>query len=147
VPGPDWNFEVFSGAGCTGIPVEAGETDDDGRVIFTVPAGEYSMSELMRPGWERVSAQACQAGAVGANQEIRRTFVNRRIPNGDVNGDGTTNSLDCVLVLQIVAALLDADDVEESARADVNEDDTIDTRDAALILQLDAGFIDELPLP
>jgi Tol biopolymer transport system component len=62
---------------------------------------------------------------------------------GDVNKDGTTNSLDALLVLQSVAGLLPS--LPNDERADANNDGEITAIDAALILQYGAGLVACLP--
>ena len=61
---------------------------------------------------------------------------------GDVNDDGTVNSVDALLVLQFGASLLDS--LANEAVADVNADGAITSVDAALILQHTAGMLPEL---
>lgn len=63
---------------------------------------------------------------------------------GDVNGDGTIDTADAVLVLQYAAELIDGTALNTAA-ADVNGDGTIDTADAVLILQYAAELIKEFP--
>lgn len=60
---------------------------------------------------------------------------------GDVDGDGWTDSLDAMLILQYDAALIDDGDLDVAA-GDVNGDGWTDSLDAMLILQLDAGIIE-----
>ena len=59
---------------------------------------------------------------------------------GDVNGNGSIDSIDAALVLQFVADFIDS-----VSNADVNEDSEIDSIDAALILQFGAALITRLP--
>ena len=61
-------------------------------------------------------------------------------PSGDVDCDGTVNSIDAALVLQFDRGFIDSLPCPENA--DVDEDDTLTSIDAALILQLDAGLMD-----
>jgi Tol biopolymer transport system component len=62
---------------------------------------------------------------------------------GDVGCDGTTNSIDAALILQLGAGLIGSLPCEENG--DVNDDGVITAIDAALVLQYDAGLIDSLP--
>jgi hypothetical protein len=66
-------------------------------------------------------------------------------PVGDVNDDGRVNSLDALLILQIVAALIDETDVPNAASGDANLDGDLTSIDAVLVLQVDAGLLDGLP--
>ena len=59
-------------------------------------------------------------------------------PTGDTNCDGTVNSIDAVLVLQLDADLIQSLPCEGTG--DVNGDGESDARDAAIILQIEAGL-------
>jgi hypothetical protein len=63
---------------------------------------------------------------------------------GDVNDDGSVNSIDATLVLQLKAALIDS--LVNEPSADVNNDGEITSVDAALILQAEAGLIPQSAL-
>ena len=64
---------------------------------------------------------------------------------GDVNCDGTVNSIDAALVLQFSAGLLGVLPCPENG--DVNGDGNINALDAALILQFAAGLLGTLGTP
>lgn len=66
------------------------------------------------------------------------------VAKGDVNADGTVDSLDAAVILQADAELITLDDAQVAV-ADVNNDGAVDTLDASVILQLDAGLIEALP--
>ena len=61
---------------------------------------------------------------------------------GDTNCDGFVNAIDAVLVLQFVAAMINALPCPDGG--DANGDGVIDALDAALILQFSVGLIDSL---
>ena len=63
------------------------------------------------------------------------------VPIGDANGDGVTNSIDAILVLQLSAGILERlDRAPKEGIADVNHDGVVNVIDAQLILQYDAGL-------
>lgn len=62
---------------------------------------------------------------------------------GDVNCDGSANSIDASLILQLSAGLTAS--VLCDGAADPNNDGETDALDSALILQFSAGLIDEVP--
>jgi len=66
-------------------------------------------------------------------------------PNGDANCDRTTNSLDALVILQYVAALIP--DVPCPFQAYVDREPGLGASDALAILQAEAGLIPGLPLP
>lgn len=80
-----------------------------------------------------VSAQPAPPGIAGTPQEP--TFF-----LGDVNCNGSVNSIDAALVLQLEAGLIDS--LPCSANADMNNDGTINSLDAQLILQYSAGLVE-----
>lgn len=61
---------------------------------------------------------------------------------GDVNGDGSVNSVDALSILQYEAGLILT--LREPDRADVNGDGAINSVDATLILQREAGLLARL---
>lgn len=62
---------------------------------------------------------------------------------GDVNCNGSIDSIDAALVLQLVAGLIGTLPCQENA--DANADGTTNSIDAALILQYSAGLLQTLP--
>ena len=62
---------------------------------------------------------------------------------GDASNNGTVDSIDALLVLQFVAALLP--DLPSEMNADANQNGTVNAIDATLILQFIAGLIGMLP--
>lgn len=64
------------------------------------------------------------------------------LPKGDVSGDGTTNSVDALTILQYLAG---NNPPMNGLDPDVNKDGTVNAVDALMILQYLAGNITELP--
>jgi len=63
---------------------------------------------------------------------------------GDVNGDGTVNTVDARLILQFIVGKNPLPDSDAFVRADVNGDGIVNTIDARLILQYIVGKADAL---
>jgi len=73
------------------------------------------------------------------------TYVNGALPTlGDVNLDGSVDTIDVRLVLQAVVDKIKLTD-DQSVFADVNRDGSVDTIDARLILQKIVGKITDFP--
>lgn len=68
--------------------------------------------------------------------------VNSTSKKGDVNKDGSINSLDALLVLQHSVGIITLDS-EKQALADVNKDKNINSLDALKILQYSVGIINK----
>ena len=64
--------------------------------------------------------------------------------SGDVNCNGSVNSIDAALVLQFIAGLVPS--LNCQADADVNENGDVNSIDAAILLQFIAGLIPGLPV-
>lgn len=64
---------------------------------------------------------------------------------GDVNRDGSVDTLDASLILQYSVGLIELDD-EQLILADVSGDNSTDTLDASLILQYSVGLISQFPI-
>ncbi len=79
---------------------------------------------------------------IGAIGSLR--WVSAAQSLGDANCDGTVNSIDATLILQLNAGLLQS--VPCEGKADTNADGRVDSLDAALILQFTAGLLDGLGL-
>ncbi len=62
------------------------------------------------------------------------------VASGDVNGDGTSNSIDAALVLKYDALIIDGSELNVN-EGDVSGDGITNSIDAALILKYDAGLI------
>ena len=120
----------------------AAETSDEFGSVLTV--GDFNgdcIDDLVVASYLEDLAGESDAGMVfpligrpgGLLAEPRRRVL------GDVNCDGSVNSIDASLVLQQSAGLLAT--VSCPGEADVNGDGVIDSLDAALLLQHDAGLL------
>ena len=74
-------------------------------------------------------------------ESTARVVTVKTLP-GDVDCNAAVNSIDALLVLQLVAALLAELSCEDVA--DVNEDGSVNALDATMILQYAAGLLDSL---
>ncbi len=64
---------------------------------------------------------------------------------GDVNGDGSINSSDALLILQASTGIVTFTSSQKT-RADVNNDDNVNSSDALLVLGRAVGLIDIFPV-
>ena len=140
-----WEMRIFDGDACLGSPIASADTGMIfGAVTFSLPAGDYSVAKVQRPGWERIGPFCQDFTVVPGGEQPPVIFRNRVVHNGDVNEDGVTNSLDTLLVLQFIAGLLP--ELPNGERADVNGDGMVNAVDTALMLQFEAGLIPSLPV-
>ena len=83
------------------------------------------------------------AGAVLAYEEPQGPDEPGDVTLGDVDGNGTVNAADAVMVLRSDAGLTTLT-AEQTAAADINGDGTVNASDAVQILRFDAGLIQVL---
>lgn len=108
----------------------------NGRYVFEVRGGQVVPVDTPTPTATRTATPA----ATPTRTPTSPPAVNF----GDVNCNGSVNSIDAALVLQYGAGLTNS--LACLAAADVNENGNVDAIDAAIILQFDAGFIGTLPV-
>ena len=107
---------------------------DTSAVFADLPDGHYTF---------HVRAKDSN-GVVSVYQDNRTLLmVNRAPTTGDVNCDGSVDSVDGLLVLQSDAGLIDS--VPCPQYGDVNGDGVINAVDASLILQYGAGLLQSFP--
>ncbi|MCH8994234.1 MAG: hypothetical protein IH959_04615 [Chloroflexi bacterium] len=141
----DFQMNLYSGTGC--VPanlITFGATDAEG--VFSIPdqpEGTYSASRKGRPGWNDGDG-SCFDDFSHFAPGTNINFIVESDRNGDVNGDGSTNSVDAAIVLQFDAGFIDSLP-NGNANGDVNGDGVANSIDAALILQFNAGLLDSLP--
>lgn len=64
---------------------------------------------------------------------------------GDVDGNGSVNSSDALLILQASTGLLNLTSAQKN-RADVTNDDKVNSSDALMVLSRAVGIIDIFPV-
>ena len=77
-----------------------------------------------------------------------RIFITDEVPNlewGDINGDGSVDSADALLMMRFVLDLVPEESIFAGV-ANVNGDETYDMADALLILRKAMGVIDSFPV-
>ena len=131
------NKDKFTGQKVTQW-TSAGSTNADGKI--TLPSD-------LEPGTYYVSCEGMDADfqRAPAAYVLKVTKSLGNIKPGDVNDDGTVNSLDAVLVLRKVANTLGSVDFVEAA-AEVSGDNSVTSLDAVLILRKTANLIDKFPV-
>jgi predicted phage tail protein len=93
--------------------------------------------------WYRVAAVNSEGASGYSNVDSGTATALPTPPPGDIDCDGSVDSIDAALVLQVDAGLLSSAQCMEFA--DVNDDGVVNAVDAALLLQFDAGLIPSLP--
>lgn len=130
-----------------------GVLGEDDTLYVSLAAGSPSLAaagagpgDLLARGPLRVVARAAALG-LAPNDDIDAVACAAVLEGatGDVNCDGSINSVDAALVLQYNSGLIDALPCLGGADADGNGG--VDSVDAALILQFHAGLIARLPPP
>ena len=110
------------------------------KVKETVATGAYTIDilydpdEILNASQEKVSFTV-ECGTVHVN--AKDTLL------GDVNGDGTIDAADAVMIQRYDSGLTTLTD-EQLAAADVNADGLVDAADAVKIQRYDAGLIENL---
>ena len=131
--------------GAGGFSLEIPCETTGAALTATATDGAGNTSEFSANLDDLSSSLSCEAPTeTPAPPTATATPTEEPLPDGDVNKDGTTNSVDALLLLQAGADLLPG--VPNPENADVNQDSVIDSVDAALILQFEAGFLDSLPV-
>lgn len=127
----------------------------DGSDVALQPGEEFRDSQPGPPAAYEVTVTGTAEGLASYRLEVCRAISDACVfseditptptpRNGDVNMDGVTNSLDVLLVLQLIAGLISP--TPNFDRADVNMDGEVNAVDTALMLQFDAGLLDSLPV-
>ncbi|MCH8995422.1 MAG: hypothetical protein IH959_10755 [Chloroflexi bacterium] len=125
-------------------------------LYFSLASGSPTLSQIgagpgdiLAPGDLPIIVQSAPSLGLLVTDDVNalkcQALLGPTEPNGDVNCDQATNSIDAALVLQFDAGLIDW--LSCGQNADVNGDGVANSMDADLILQFDAGLIHRLPLP
>ena len=115
--------------------------------VTLAPGDELRASHFDHPAAYEITVRAASDSLAGYRLQVCRSinspcvFSEDATPDlpGDANCSGVVDSIDALLVLQLIADLIDT--VTCSADADTNGNGTIDAIDATLILQLTAGLL------
>ncbi len=133
---------------------DGSEVQPNGEVTVKIPVPERMVGSLLKVYREEADGSLTDMNAYFADgsmifttdhfskyiitaEEIVSTL------KGDVNGDGTVDAADAVLVQRYDAGMVTFSDTQLKA-ADVNSDGTVDAADAVLIMRFDAGLIERL---
>lgn len=154
-----WNQRYGDFEGSWGMPITTflGGTTYSYRIVLTLTeeanrAGYHFSPEKTRLilNGQEISPDLYDHGGIDGYEAwfsgiVRFTPEGSAVAYGDVNGDGSVDTADAVLLLQRAADLI-GDDALNTAAADVNGDGVIDTADAVLVLQQVAGLISRFPV-
>ncbi|MBQ7646717.1 MAG: InlB B-repeat-containing protein [Clostridia bacterium] len=151
-----------SGAAFSGTGYQDGSYSIlEGCICYTVghgPNTENDIENARHMHWYRgqtVKARYVVFYVLTENETYPRIFVDEfkvygtqkqdeTLP-GDVNGDGSVDSLDASFIFRYDAGLIDLDSRQIKA-ADVNGDNEADSLDATMVLKYDDGLIDSSDL-
>lgn len=153
--GPDDEFTTFAVPGIDGaIGFQSTMSLPDFGLFFQVTGAIFPFDSLagqvifLRFDDSDIQSDAI-AGATALRDRMKGVITGKvtdfpaPLPP-DVNCDGSLDSIDASLVLQLGAALVDS--LPCDALADANRDGSTNAIDASLILQYSAGLIDQLPV-
>ena len=77
-------------------------------------------------------------GDTAVTQDVTLNLINTSVRIGDVNGDGTVNSMDSY-TLKLILAGVNVPNEDEKIRADVNGDGTVNSMDSYTLKLILAG--------
>jgi subtilisin-like proprotein convertase family protein len=145
--------------GCNGNDVRATFSDEASALAEEACAGSPAVYDELRPneslaafdgeligGMWQISVSDLAAGDTGVLNSW--TLLPAFTPtgnDGDVNCNGSADSIDAALILQIAAGFNFTLQCAEAG--DINKNGMLDAIDAALVLQYDAGLVTSWPLP
>lgn len=132
---------------CEGAPVNCYYLDtscDAEDTVGTALTDERMRSAAGYAGFDFTGVWTMEGKSDYPYAELRYGFPNDPIPEiplmmGDVNGDGTVDSTDALLLLRWTMELAELDE-QQLSRGDVNGDGIADSSDALLILRMALGL-------
>lgn len=133
---------------------DGSEVQPNGEVTIKIPVPEGMDGSLLKVYREEADGSLTDMNAYFADGSMIFTTdhfskyiitaeESVSVLKGDVNGDGTVDAADAVLVQRYDAGMINLSKTQLKA-ADVNSDGTVDAADAVLIMRFDAGLIDRL---
>jgi hypothetical protein len=74
-----WRFNLYAGGGCTGAPIDSGETTDlEPAEILVREPGSYSVREKMQAGWTALGPVCQDVNVPSGSGDLELTFRNQR---------------------------------------------------------------------
>ena len=133
---------------------DGSEVQPNGEVTVKIPVPERMVGSLLKVYRKEADGSLTDMNAYFADGSMIFTTdhfskyiitaeESVSVLKGDVNGDGTVDAADAVLVQRYDAGMINLSKTQLKA-ADVNSDGTVDAADAVLIMRFDAGLIDRL---
>jgi hypothetical protein len=144
-PGPSYTLTTaVAPAGGGAIDPSAGDHSYSEGAIVEVTATPASGYVFNHWDGDCTGTGACQV-TMNANKTVTAYFTNAPSILGDVNGDGTVNSTDALIVLSGDVGI----DISQFCPAncgDVNDDGLVNSTDALIILSYDVGMSTPFPV-
>lgn len=132
------------------IDQKAGEVS--GTLVFNLPKGDNRTDETATNEYNDESIIVVKVGGTGVTTPDAKSFAladagqgGEGVTYGDINGDGSYNAADVLMVLQYGANNITLEPDQITA-ADVNGDGSYNASDALLILQRGANKIESFPV-
>ena len=123
-----------------------------GTLVFNLPKGDNRTDETATNEYNDESIIVVKVGGTGVTTPDAKSFAladagqgGEGVTYGDINGDGSYNAADVLMVLQYDANNITLEPDQITA-ADVNGDGSYNASDALLILQRGANKIESFPV-
>ena len=152
---PDWNISGECDTTITPVPKDVcwgfapGRSTQDysiygAHAFFVTDTGWWIGIAEVEGGWKPYSGGRCDIFYCRMATPEDEVLVG--FPGGDANCDGSADSQDALLILQVVAELTTSLGLPCIADADIFPDGALNSIDALSILQSEAGLIGALPV-